>query len=236
MNNELKKEIRGYYLNNIEELITLVNDMYAYTGNRTLEELIVYPMDEINYSLDNHSLLEVLESIDYENFNPFNRWYTWDYNGNLISLDDEELKDEYESCILEILDVLFTYIENEGLENAINDFYLSDDLIEIINNLLRYSKGVELDRVIYKFRENKSEKTKQLLQYYNQYNKEGKDIYIKRIICAIISKLLKSEFNSHFTKLCEANSINIEAVSNVLKAQIEESEDSYKQYIKSLIN
>lgn len=140
MNNELKKEIRGYYLNNMEEWIILVNDMYAYTGNRTLEELIVYPMDEINYSLDNHSLLEVLESIDYENFNPFHRWYTWDYNGNLISLDDEELKDEYESCILEILDVLFTYIYNEGLENAINDLYLSNDLIEIINN---FNKNIE---------------------------------------------------------------------------------------------
>ena len=143
MNNELKKEIRDYYLNNMEELIPLVTDMYAYTGNRTLEELIVYPMDEINYSLDNHSLLEVLESIDYENFNPFNRWYTWDYNGNLISLDDEELKDEYESCILEILDVLFTYIENEGLENAINDLYLSNDLIEIINN---FNKNIEVKK------------------------------------------------------------------------------------------
>ena len=140
MNNELKKEIRGYYLNNMEELITLVNDMYAYTGDGTLEELIVYPMDEINYSLDNHSLLDILESIDYENFNPFHCWYRWDYNGNLISLDDEELKDEYKSCILEILDVLFTYIDHEGLENAINDFYLSDDLIEIINN---FNKNIE---------------------------------------------------------------------------------------------
>ena len=134
MKNELKKEIRDYYLNNMEELIALVNDMYAYTGDRTLEELIVYPMDEINYSLDNHTLLEVLESIDYDNFNPFHRWYRWDYNGNLISLDYEELEDEYESCILEILDVLFTYIDREGLENAINDFYLSDDIVKIIND------------------------------------------------------------------------------------------------------
>ena len=136
MNNELKKEIRGYYLNNIEELITLVNDMYAYTGDvyYFLQELIVYPMGEINYLLDNHSLLEVLESIDYDNFNPFHRWYRWDFNGNLISLDDEELKDEYEGCILEILDVLFTYIDREGLENAINDFYLSDDIVKIIND------------------------------------------------------------------------------------------------------
>ena len=134
MKNELKKEIRDYYLNNMEELIALVNDMYAYTGDRTLEELIVYPMDEINYSLDNHTLLEVLESIDYDNFNPFHRWYRWDYNGNLISLDNEELEDEYESCILEILDVLFTYIHREGLENAINDFYLSDDIVKIIND------------------------------------------------------------------------------------------------------
>ena len=134
MNNELKKEIRGYYLNNMEELKTLVNDMYAYTGDGTLEELIVYPMDEINYSLDNHTLLEVLEAIDYNNFCPFHRWYRWDYNGNLISLHDEQLEDEYKCCILEILDVLFTYIDYEGLENAINNFYLSDDLIEIINN------------------------------------------------------------------------------------------------------
>ena len=134
MKNELKKEIRDYYLNNMEELIALVNDMYAYTGDSTLEELMVYPMDEINYSLDNHTLLEVLEAIDYDNFNPFHRWYRWDYNGNLISLDNEELEDEYEGCILEILDVLFTYIEHEGLENAINDFYLSDDIVKIIND------------------------------------------------------------------------------------------------------
>ena len=140
MNNELKKEIRDYYLNNMEELIPLVTDMYAYTGNVFLQELIVYPMNEINYSLDNHSLLEVLEAIDYENFNPFHSWYKWDYNGNLISLDDETLKEEYENCILEILDVLFTYIENEGLENAINDLYLSNDLIEIINN---FNKNIE---------------------------------------------------------------------------------------------
>ena len=140
MNNELKKEIRDYYLNNMEELKTLVNDMYAYTGDVFLEELIVYPMDEINYSLDNHSLLNILESIDYDNFNPFHRWYKWNYNGNLISLDDEELKDEYQSCILEILDVLFTYIDNEGIENAINDFYLSDDIVKIINN---FNKNIE---------------------------------------------------------------------------------------------
>ena len=134
MKNELKKEIRDYYLNNMEELIALVNDMYAYTGDSALEELLVYPMDEINYSLDNHTLLEVLESIDYDNFNPFHRWYRWDYNGNLISLDYEELEDEYESYILNILDVLFTYIDHEGLENAINDFYLSDDVVKIIND------------------------------------------------------------------------------------------------------
>ena len=136
MKNELKKEIRDYYLNNMEELIALVNDMYAYMGDvyYFLQDLIVYPMDEINYSLDNHTLLEVLECIDYDNFNPFHRWYRWDYNGNLISLDYEELEDEYESCILEILDVLFTYIDREGLENAINDFYLSDDIVKIIND------------------------------------------------------------------------------------------------------
>ena len=136
MKNELKKEIRDYYLNNMEELIALVNDMYAYMGDvyYFLQELIVYPMDEINYSLDNHSLLEVLQAIDYDNFNPFHRWYRWDYNGNLISLDNEELEDEYESCILEILDVLFSYIDREGLENAINDFYLSDDIVKIIND------------------------------------------------------------------------------------------------------
>ena len=133
MKNELKKEIRDYYLNNMEELKALVNDMYAYTGDGTLEDLIVYPMDEINYSLDNHSLLDILEYIDYENFNPFHRWYRWDSNGNLISLHDEQLEEEYESCILEILDVLFTYIDNEGIENTINDFYLSEDVEKIFN-------------------------------------------------------------------------------------------------------
>ena len=136
MKNELKKEIRDYYLNNMEELIALVNDMYAYIGDvyYFLGELIVYPMDEINYSLDNHTLKEVLECIDYDNFNPFHRWYRWDFNGNLISLDDETLEYECKSYILNILDALFTYIDHEGLENAINDFYLSDDVVKIIND------------------------------------------------------------------------------------------------------
>lgn len=178
MNNELKKEIRDYYLNNMEELITLVNDMYAYTGDGTLEDLIVYPMDEINYSLDNHSLLEVLESIDYDNFNPFHRWYKWDSNGNLISLDNEELEDEYESCILEILDVLFTYINREGLENTINDFYLSDNVIEIINN---FNKNIEEKKAyciqfeINQLPLNKdfSKNSMEIIKYYdNTYNSE----------------------------------------------------------------
>ena len=134
MKNELKKEIRDYYLNNMEELIALVYDMYAYTGDVVLQDLIVYPMDEINYLLDNHSLKEVLEVIDYDNFNPFHRWYRWDYDGNLISLDNEQVEDEYKCYILNILDVLFIYIDREGLENAINDFYLSDDVVKIIND------------------------------------------------------------------------------------------------------
>ena len=144
MKNELKKEIRDYYLNNMEELKTLVNDMYAYTGDGTLEDLLVYPMDEINYSLDNHSLLDILESIDYENFNPFHRWYRWDYNGNLISLHDEQLEEEYESCILEILDVLFTYIDREGLENTINDFYLSEDVEKIFDKYKESFKMINI--------------------------------------------------------------------------------------------
>ena len=144
MKNELKKEIRDYYLNNIEELIPLVNDMYVYTGDVFLQEVIVYPMDEINYLLDNHSLLEVLEVIDYENFNPFHRWYRWDYNCNLISLSNEELEKEYESHILEILDVLFTYIDKEGIENAINDFYLTEDVEKIFDKYKESFKMINI--------------------------------------------------------------------------------------------
>ena len=160
MKNELKKEIRDYYLNNMEELKTLVNDMYAYTGDGTLEDLIVYPMDEINSLFDTYTINEILESIDYENFCPFHRWYQWDNNGNLISLHDETLEEEYKSCILEILDVLFTYIDNEGLENAINAFYLNDNVIEIINN----------------FNENIEEKKAYCIQFeINQLNLNDKE-------------------------------------------------------------
>ena len=179
MKNELKKEIRDYYLNNMEELIALVNDMYAYTGDSALEELMVYPMDEINYSLDNHTLKEILESIDYDNFNPFHRWYKWDYNGNLISLDNEELEDEYKSCILEILDVLFTYIDNEGLKNAINDFYLTKDIEKIfdsyfleINNKRAYCIQFEINQLNLNDKEFPN-KCKDIINYYeNAFNEE----------------------------------------------------------------
>ena len=172
MNNELKKEIRGYYLNNMEELKTLVNDMYAYTGNSALKELMAYPMDEINYLLDTYTMNEILESIDYENFCPFHSWYKWDYKDNLISLHDEQLEDEYKSCILEILDVLFTYIDYEGLENAINNFYLSDNVIEIINN---FNKDIDMKKAYcirfeinqLSFNDNFSKKSMQIIEYYN---------------------------------------------------------------------
>ena len=172
MKNELKKEIRDYYLNNMEELKTLVNDMYTHTGDGFLEELIVYPMDEINYSLDNHSLLEVLEAIDYNNFCPFHRWYRWDDNSNLISLHDETLEEEYENCILEILDILFNYIDHEGLKNAINDFYLSENVIEIINN---FNENIEEKKAYcIQFEINQlsldkdfSKKSMKIIKYYN---------------------------------------------------------------------
>ena len=172
MKNELKKEIRDYYLNNMEELKTLVNDMYTHTGDGFLEELIVYPMDEINYSLDNHSLLEVLEAIDYNNFCPFHRWYRWDDKGNLISLHDETLEEEYENCILEILDILFNYIDHEGLKNAINDFYLSENVIEIINN---FNENIEEKKAYcIQFEINQlsldkdfSKKSMKIIKYYN---------------------------------------------------------------------
>ena len=133
-------------MNNMEELKALVNDMYAYMGDvyYFLGELIVYPMDEINYSLDNHTLKEVLECIDYDNFNPFHRWYRWDYNCNLISLSNEELEEEYKTHILEILDVLFTYIDREGLENAINDFYLSEDVEKIFDKYKESFKMINI--------------------------------------------------------------------------------------------
>ena len=160
MKNELKKEIRDYYLNNMEELKTLVNDMYAYTGDGALEDLIVYPMDEINSLFDTYTINEILESIDYENFSPFHAWYKWDNNGNLISLHDETLEEEYQSYILEILDVLFTYIDHEGLENAINAFYLSDNVIKIIND----------------FNENIEEKKAYCIQFeINQLNLNDKE-------------------------------------------------------------
>ena len=173
MNNELKKEIRDYYLNNMRELITLVNNMYVITENETLEDLIVYPMEEINNLLNNdYSLLDVLVSIDYENFNPFNPWYKWDYNGSLISLDNKKLENEYENCILEILDILFTYIDNNGIENAINDFHLSEDSIKIFKNFNENMENKKAFCIQYEINQlaldnNFSKKSMEIIKYYN---------------------------------------------------------------------
>ena len=111
--------------------------------------------------------------------------------------------------------------------------------IEIIVNLLRYVNGVNYDRVIFKFKENKNEKIKQLIEvYYIRY--KDTDEYLTQILSVIIMVLIKSgkDLENKVRELCEENKIDIESeIRQKVKEMKNEIEDDneYKSFLNKLI-
>ena len=137
--------------------------------------------------------------------------------------------------------VLFPYFMSKGMKKIKKEIATKgeESSIEIIVNLLRYVYGVNYDRVIFKFKENKNEKIKQLIEvYYIRY--KDTDEYLTQILSVIIMVLIKSgkDLENKVRELCEENKIDIESeIRQKVKEMKNEIEDDneYKSFLNKLI-
>ena len=137
--------------------------------------------------------------------------------------------------------VLFPYFMSKGMKRIKKEIATKgeESSIEIIVNLLRYVNGVNYDRVIFKFKENKNEKIKQLIEvYYIRY--KDTDEYLTQILSVIIMVLIKSgkDLENKVRELCEENKIDIESeIRQKVKEMKNEIEDDneYKSFLNKLI-
>lgn len=137
--------------------------------------------------------------------------------------------------------VLFPYFMSKGMKKIKKEIATKgeESSIEIIVNLLRYVNGVNYDRVIFKFKENKNEKIKQLIEvYYIRY--KDTDEYLTQILSVIIMVLIKSgkDLENKVRELCEENKIDIESeIRQKVKEMKNEIEDDneYKSFLNKLI-
>lgn len=137
--------------------------------------------------------------------------------------------------------VLFPYFMSKGMKKIKKEIATKgeESSIEIIVNLLRYVNGVNYDRLIFKFKENKNEKIKQLIEvYYIRY--KDIDEYLTQILSVIIMVLIKSgkDLENKVRELCEENKIDIESeIRQKVKEMKNEIEDDneYKSFLNKLI-
>ena len=121
------------------------------------------------------------------------------------------------------LSVLFSYFMGKGFKKNEKKEKINkneENVIEIIYYLIKFTNGIQKERLIYKFKENNYEKLKRLINYYYKYYKKFLDeyennknnneldeenkneiIYFKKIIEFIILFLYNLKDDIYFKKL-----------------------------------
>ena len=125
MKNEmLREKLQGLLLENVEYLMTIVNELNSWNGN--LDNLRVYENDEEFFGMFfQGNPMEVARAIYYGYYKYTDQYVRFNGYGNLESLDNFEYKEELKDNIEEILDEL--------MENY-NNIYLPAEIEEIFNN------------------------------------------------------------------------------------------------------
>jgi beta-catenin-like protein 1 len=74
---------------------------------------------------------------------------------------------------LEGLKSVFSYFMGKGLKAQINKDTIEsieEHILSLISSLFKFSKSVNYDRLIYKFKENKHEKCERIIEFYKKYD------------------------------------------------------------------
>lgn len=123
--NTIVKEMKDYFANNFDELVSVVREINGYDGS--LEYLEAYENDEEFFSLFYESRVsEAVRAVSYGDYNYNDEYVKFNGYGNLETLTGYEYKKRlYDS----IDDIVETMIDNVG------NIYLNDDLNEMVENL-----------------------------------------------------------------------------------------------------
>ena len=99
-----RDEVIERYVNHLEgdELRNIMSYIYSYDG--TFDNLMWYPMDELNELLDGRTLLDVLEMAHFGEFNPADDYFRLDAYENLESADAWQANNEAADYISDVIE------------------------------------------------------------------------------------------------------------------------------------
>ena len=103
----MKNTIKGYLLNNTEEIMEVVQELNSWNG--CLEHLEVIDMEYLNDYLHDLDPIEIANKIFFGDFNPNHDYFRFNAYNNLESFEAWELEDEYKKYIDEIVENLIYY-------------------------------------------------------------------------------------------------------------------------------
>jgi beta-catenin-like protein 1 len=122
-----------------------------------------------------------------------------------VKILDYALQNSKENCKVLIesggLAVIFSYFMGKGFKNKKSTSKIiegnEEHCINIISSILKLSQGVNLDRLIYKFKENNSEKAERLFELYIKYQKikSSESKFVLQSLSLIISFLYANTIN-----------------------------------------
>ena len=112
------KKIENYLLDNLEEtqeIIEQINDI-----NNSLEELAIYPMEEIDNVLSDYSIKEIFEKTSWGNFDIYDDYFRLNTLGILESFDIYIYELAVEQNIEEIIDQIVYNFEELNLSKKLS--------------------------------------------------------------------------------------------------------------------
>ena len=100
----MKEKLEGLLLNDVSLIESIISEVYCNNGE--LENLVFYSMEELDDILDGFSPTQIANMIHYGEFSPVDSYVRFDGYGNLESLSQWDLEDEYRTYIDEIVEAL----------------------------------------------------------------------------------------------------------------------------------
>jgi beta-catenin-like protein 1 len=182
-------------------------------------------------------------------------------------------QNNYKNCkqLVELdgLKSVFSYFMGKGfkgkpkLESLFNS--MEEHCLSILLSLCKYTKGIQAERLIYKFKENSYEKCNRLMtlfkKYEMTYEQEGnendqEDEYVEKLnsglfnlqtICTILGFLLTSggdDVKKHLSDLATKNGVSVKRIKSVLEdfanhmgeEFVSDESFSNRNFINNLIN
>ena len=116
----MKNTIREYLLNNMETIRNIVSELNNLNGS--LKMLDTMNKEQLNNFMDKLEAEGREDEITYGYFDPEENYFKFNEGGNLVSLNDWELEEEYIAHIDEIVDALLDNMNNiDIVDNELRD-------------------------------------------------------------------------------------------------------------------